>query len=269
MGINFPRVRYVVQYGPPTSIVDLMQQAGRGGRDGTQAHCVTYFTKCQLARCGKEVKSVVKSGECQRQALYSFFSDSVSPLCPGHLCCSICRQQCKCNTTDDKCNGILEVFATEPDEQEELPASEKTRKMTSTDTNDLLLALQELQTQYSASGALTIFEPTLSHGFNGQLINDLVKNAANIFSFDYLQNHFSVYSTKHVMDVLEVFQELFEDILDFEQQMEMLHLLNSEVTRAEKYLQVMKIDTYFDNVHVDISDDSDDEFLLSEFDFRF
>ena len=39
MGINFPRVRYVVQYGPPKSIVDLMQQAGRGGRNGSQAHC--------------------------------------------------------------------------------------------------------------------------------------------------------------------------------------------------------------------------------------
>ena len=43
MGINFPRVRYVVQYGPPKSIVDLMQQAGRGGRNGSQAHCVTYL----------------------------------------------------------------------------------------------------------------------------------------------------------------------------------------------------------------------------------
>lgn len=61
MGINFPKVHYVVQYGPPTSIVDLIQQAGRGGRDGSQAHCVTYFTKRQLSSCGKEVKSE----ECQ------------------------------------------------------------------------------------------------------------------------------------------------------------------------------------------------------------
>ena len=40
MGINFPRVRYVVQYGPPKSIVDLMQQAGRGGRNGIVRHTV-------------------------------------------------------------------------------------------------------------------------------------------------------------------------------------------------------------------------------------
>ena len=52
--------------------------------------------------------------------------------------------------------------------------------------------------------------------------------------------------------------------------MEILYLLNSEVTRADKYLRLMEIDTYLDNGHVDdISDDSDDDFLLPEFDFRF
>lgn len=40
MGINFPRVWYVVQYGLPKSIVDLMQQAGRGGRNGIVRHTV-------------------------------------------------------------------------------------------------------------------------------------------------------------------------------------------------------------------------------------
>ena len=48
-GINFPRVHCVVQYSPPISIIDLMQQADRGGQDGSQAHCVTYFTKRQLS----------------------------------------------------------------------------------------------------------------------------------------------------------------------------------------------------------------------------
>ena len=170
MGIHFPRVQYVGQYAPPTSIVDLMQQAGRGRWDGSQAHCVTYFTKHQLARYGMEVKSMVESEECQQQALYSFFSDTVSPLCPDHLCCSICRQQCKCNTADEKCDGVLEVFAAEPDEQEELSASEKTRTMTQMTYSYHCRNSR----QYLASGALNIFEPTLNHGFNEQLINDLV-----------------------------------------------------------------------------------------------
>lgn len=103
MGINFPKVRYVVQYGPPMGIVDLMQQAGRGGRDGSQAYCVTSR---QLSRCSKDVKSVVKADKCQWEVLYSHFSDSISSLSPGHLCCSICRLQCQCSEADsDTCDA--------------------------------------------------------------------------------------------------------------------------------------------------------------------
>lgn len=40
LGINFLRMRYVVQYSPPKSIVDLMQQAGRGGCNGIVRHTV-------------------------------------------------------------------------------------------------------------------------------------------------------------------------------------------------------------------------------------
>ena len=38
------------------------------------------------------------------------------------------------------------------------------------------------------------------------------------------------------MDVLEVFQELFEDINDYEKQMEELALIHNEVSQAEDYL---------------------------------
>ena len=59
------------------------------------------------------------------------------------------------------------------------------------------------------------------------------------------------------MDVLEVLQELFEDIPDYEQQMEVLELLKSEVTRAEGYLQALELVAYLHS-GPSISDDSDD-----------
>lgn len=155
MGINFPRVHYVVQYSPPTSIVDLMLQAGRGGQDGSHAHCVTYFTKRQLSRCGKEVKSFLKSEECQRQALYSHFSESVTPLSPSHLCCSNCRLHCKCSTDHEKCEEVAEVFMTEADEQEEVQTeleSEKTWTLANEDQIVLKGALMELQPRFSGNG---------------------------------------------------------------------------------------------------------------------
>ena len=68
------------------------------------------------------------------------------------------------------------------------------------------------------------------------------------------------------MDVLEVHQELFEDIPNFEKQMEVLSLLNREVTQAEHYLQAMELDAYIEH----ISDDSDELYsFLPEFDLQF
>lgn len=212
MGVNFPKVRYVVQYGPPLSVADFMQQAGRGGRDGKQAHSVTYYTKQQLSRCGKEVKIVIKSPECQRQALYDHFSDSVSPLSPSHLCCSSCQLQCACSSDGQSCNGVTEAFIEKHNEQEKLPTSgELTRALSPYDQNDLKLVLLELQSRFSAKSA-SFFDATASHGFTDQLVDDIVTNATRIFTFGYLQQNFSIYSTKHAMDVLEVVQELFEDI---------------------------------------------------------
>ena len=245
-----------------------MQQAGRGGRDGSQAHCVTYFTKRQLSRCGKEVKSVLKSEECQRQALYSHFSESVTPLSPSHLCCSNCRLKCTCSPDGEKCEEVAEVFMTAADEQMEVQTeleTEKTRTLSNEDEIDLKLALMELQSRFSGNGN-AFLDSNASHGFTEQLVDDIVKNAASIFTFEYLQQNFSIYSTHHIMDVLEVLQELFEDIPDYEQQMEVLDLLKSEVTRAEGYLQTMELVACF---HSGVSDDSDDEFLLSEFDLQF
>ena len=156
MGVNFPKVKYIVQYGPPTSIVDLMQQVGRAGRDGGQAHCVTHFTKRQLSRCGKDVKSVVKSDRCQREALYSHFSDSISSLSPGHLCRSNCRPQCDCSGTSESktCDGDNEVLMTVAD-QEQIEGGTTTiqgnaRTMSDTDRADLRLALLEMQSDLSA-----------------------------------------------------------------------------------------------------------------------
>ena len=153
--------------------------------------------------------------------------------------------------------------------ERELPLSIQTvvRTLSAEDKNDLKLALQELQIRYSASG-ISFFEPTMSHGFTNQLVDDLVRYSNNIFSSDYLQNSFSIYSTQHVIDVLEVFQELFEDIPDFVQPMYVLALLNSEVARAEHYLQAMEVVTCLENA--ECSSDSCDEldFSLPEFDLQ-
>ena len=43
MGVNFPDIRYVVHIGPFRSLIDHIQEAGRAGRDGKQAHNVILY----------------------------------------------------------------------------------------------------------------------------------------------------------------------------------------------------------------------------------
>ena len=42
MGVNFPDVRFVIMYGPPRSILDFHQEAGRAGRDGKKSDVILY-----------------------------------------------------------------------------------------------------------------------------------------------------------------------------------------------------------------------------------
>jgi len=45
MGIDKDNVRYVVNFGPPSSINEYVQQIGRAGRDGKEAECVLLDTR--------------------------------------------------------------------------------------------------------------------------------------------------------------------------------------------------------------------------------
>ena len=140
-------------------------------------------------------------------------------------------------------------------------------KKTSTDTedkNDLRLALLELRSRFSASG-VTSFEPMASHGFTEAVKWRTLSKKQLAFSLLilYRRPFQFIISTQHVMDVLEVFQELFKDIPNFEQQMEVLPLLNREVTQAEHYLQAMVVTEIVEHI-------SDEMYsLLPEFDLQF
>lgn len=50
-----------------------------------------------------------------------------------------------------------------------------------------------------------------------------------------MSQHLSMFSSKHIMDVLEVFHELFEDVNNYDEQMRQLNLIHHEVCQAEDY----------------------------------
>ena len=107
MGINFQNVEYVIHYGPPHSVTEIIQQSGRAGRSGQQAFSIVYATNGQLLQCDKDVKDVMKTESCMRIALNEHFQEDPTSKGPRHLCCTVCREKCKC--TGDGC-AVGEVY---------------------------------------------------------------------------------------------------------------------------------------------------------------
>jgi superfamily II DNA helicase RecQ len=54
MGLNFPDVHYVINWGPPRTLIDY--QAGREGRNGEHAHSIIIYHGNQTAHCEDDVQ---------------------------------------------------------------------------------------------------------------------------------------------------------------------------------------------------------------------
>lgn len=71
-----------------------------------------------------------------------------------------------------------------------------------------------------------------------------------------------MYSSIHAIDVLEVFQELFGDIPQFDQEMDELHLLRKQLTVMESYL-------LSSSVSVDSSFGETEELVVPDYELEF
>lgn len=102
MGVNFPDVRYIINWGPARTILDQHQQAGRAGRDGLTSHIIVLYHGQQAGPCEAAVKEFVRSEGCMRVAAYKTLDSNIKPLAPLHQCCSNCKIKCTCkgNTCD-------------------------------------------------------------------------------------------------------------------------------------------------------------------------
>ena len=49
MGVNIPSVREVIHIGPPRSVREYFQEAGRAGRDNKQSHAILYYNNHDIA----------------------------------------------------------------------------------------------------------------------------------------------------------------------------------------------------------------------------
>lgn len=196
-----------------------------------------------------------------RENLYGHFQESVSSKEPGHDCCSLCRKNCQCSI-DGSCDADKLVDSLTPENVSVLGSSTCTpRDLNEVDKNDLRLSLLELKERYS-SGLVSFFHEETCHGFSDKLINDIVDHANHVFSGKYLIDNLAMYSSIHAIDVLEVFQELFGDIPQFDQEMDELHLLRKQLTDMESYL-------LSSSVSVDSSFGETEELVVPDYELEF
>ena len=97
MGVNFPDIRHVIMFGLPRSMLDLHQEAGRGGRDGLPTEVSIIFYGQQASHCDDDVRAFINSSGCWRVAAYSLFDENIPPSSPAHSCCNFCLKTCICS----------------------------------------------------------------------------------------------------------------------------------------------------------------------------
>ena len=102
MGIDVSNCHSIVLYGPPRSVLDLIQEIGRVGRDDERSAAILMYNSYHLRNVTKEVKQVFgESCECRRKCIMKFIlsDDEMQHLekeVNKHTCCDKCAQNCSC-----------------------------------------------------------------------------------------------------------------------------------------------------------------------------
>ena len=102
MGVDIPDIRQIIHVVPPCSMKAYFQETGRAGRDGKSSSPCLFYNNRDIAKnrvaMNDDMRNFCSSDDiCLRKLLLtSMDSEQTVPVKLLHLCCSVCKEQCKC-----------------------------------------------------------------------------------------------------------------------------------------------------------------------------
>ena len=184
-----------------------MQEAGRGGRDGSPTDAILYYSKKDFPHTSEVMRAYCDNKQhCRRAMLMAPFCDSsIDKPKQLHMCCDVCAAQCKCTACTEKLKmstGLqkedLETFCDffdKADEQEQLSPSRR---------KELYSKLLQLQKDIlSSEPASALVGPGILCGLCNAVMISIVKTCLLLKTPEDVQS-LGITSSIHAKTIYEI-----------------------------------------------------------------